>query len=110
MPVLACSGSETQEGSWARPDLPSQEAGGSGSEVWIQVCDKCLCRDAAAGGRPASLAALLLGAPQCVPFDQRVLIFRSLVAADKERRVSTVNTCLYYLPSRQCVRITWGGR
>jgi hypothetical protein len=43
------------------------------------------CRGAIAGGRPASLAALLLEAPQCVPFDQRVLIFRSLVAADKDR-------------------------
>ncbi|CAL8465528.1 g5064 [Coccomyxa elongata] len=37
------------------------------------------------GGRPAALAALLTEAPQCVPFDHRVQIFRSLVAADKER-------------------------
>ncbi|EIE23025.1 hypothetical protein COCSUDRAFT_15978, partial [Coccomyxa subellipsoidea C-169] len=36
-------------------------------------------------GRSAALAALLTEAPQCVPFTQRVLIFRSLVAADKER-------------------------
>ena len=36
-------------------------------------------------GRSAALAALLTEAPQCVPFNQRVLIFRSLVTADKER-------------------------
>lgn len=44
-----------------------------------------LNRQGLGGGRPAALAALLTEAPQCVPFEQRVLVFRSLVAADKER-------------------------
>ena len=35
-----------------------------------------------------------------MPFDQRVLIFRSLVAADKERRVSTDGIVLDCLPFR----------
>ncbi|KAK9903317.1 hypothetical protein WJX75_002686 [Coccomyxa subellipsoidea] len=42
-------------------------------------------REPAMSGRSAALAALLTEAPQCVPFNQRVLIFRSLVTADKER-------------------------
>ncbi len=45
------------------------------------------------GGRPAALAALLTEAPQCVPFDHRVQIFRSLVAADKERCASLSPLC-----------------
>ena len=38
-----------------------------------------------AGGRPAALAALLAEAPQCVPFEERVLVFRALVSADQEQ-------------------------
>ena len=37
------------------------------------------------GGRPAALAALLAEAPQCVPFEERVLVFRALVSADQEQ-------------------------
>ncbi|KAK9815844.1 hypothetical protein WJX72_010650 [[Myrmecia] bisecta] len=40
---------------------------------------------ASASNRPAALAALLSKAPQCVPFEQRVMVFRALIAADKER-------------------------
>ena len=36
-------------------------------------------------GRSATFAALLLEAPQCVPFAKRVEIFRCLVDTDKER-------------------------
>lgn len=32
---------------------------------------------------PAALAALLLEAPQCVPYAQRVEVFRSLIAGSK---------------------------
>ena len=54
------------------------------SEISAFLCK----RDGAVSGRSAALAALLTEAPQCVPFTQRVLIFRSLVAADKERCVT----------------------
>ena len=37
------------------------------------------------GGRPVALAALLAEAPQCVPFEERVLVFRALVSADQEQ-------------------------
>ena len=42
------------------------------------------CRELT-GGRPAALAALLAEAPQCVPFEERVLVFRALVSADQEQ-------------------------
>ncbi|KAL0028291.1 hypothetical protein WJX79_007793 [Trebouxia sp. C0005] len=37
------------------------------------------------GGWPGAHAGLLGTAPQCIPFEQRLLVFRALVAADKER-------------------------
>ena len=57
-----------------------------------------LGRQGLGGGRPAALAALLTEAPQCVPFEQRVGVFRSLVAADKERCVLPKN----YLINASC--------
>eukprot|EP00891_Asterochloris_glomerata_P009406 jgi/Astpho2/9406/e_gw1.00145.21.1_t len=42
------------------------------------------CRELT-GGRPAALAALLAEAPQCVPFEERVLVFRALFSADQEQ-------------------------
>eukprot|EP00887_Chlorella_sp_A99_P004884 scaffold4.g4884.t1 len=38
-----------------------------------------------APSRPAAVARILLTAPQCVPFEQRVALFRALIAADKQR-------------------------
>lgn len=55
--------------------------------------DVC-AREPAVSGRSAALAALLTEAPQCVPFNQRVLIFRSLVTADKERCAVHIFTTL----------------
>ena len=45
------------------------------------------CRHASRGylGWPAAQAGLLGTAPQCIPFEQRLLVFRALVAEDKER-------------------------
>lgn len=40
---------------------------------------------AAAASRPAAVAAILTAAPQCVPFEERVSVFRALIDADKER-------------------------
>ena len=40
---------------------------------------------AAAASRPAALAAILTAAPQCVPFEERVAVFRALIDTDKER-------------------------
>ena len=42
----------------------------------------CGCRPSTSG-KSDRLAALLLEAPQCVPFEQRVDVFRFLVDADK---------------------------
>ena len=47
------------------------------------------------GGWPAMQAGLLGTAPQCIPFEQRLLVFRALVAEDKERyEVLTLLQCL----------------
>lgn len=40
---------------------------------------------AAAASRPAAVAAILTAAPQCVPFDERVAVFRALIDMDKLR-------------------------
>lgn len=37
-----------------------------------------------AASLPGALAELLLAAPQCVPFDARIHVFRALVAQDRE--------------------------
>lgn len=39
----------------------------------------------AAASRPAAVAAVLQAAPQCVPFEERLAVFRALVELDKER-------------------------
>ncbi|PRW44359.1 E3 ubiquitin- ligase UPL7 [Chlorella sorokiniana] len=39
----------------------------------------------AAVSRPAAVAAILTAAPQCVPFEERVAVFRALIDTDKER-------------------------
>ena len=44
-----------------------------------------------AGGWPAALAGLLGTAPQCIPFEHRLLVFRALVDADKERYVTSIS-------------------
>lgn len=36
------------------------------------------------GSTPTGLAALLLQAPQCIPFEERVEVFRGLIALDKQ--------------------------
>lgn len=38
----------------------------------------------------ATLASLLVDAPQCVPFDARVVAFRAYVDSDKVRGCSTI--------------------
>ena len=38
-----------------------------------------------AASRPAAVAAILTAAPQCVPFEERVGVFRALIDTDKER-------------------------
>ena len=47
-----------------------------------------LCRAGAAagggGGSMKGLAALLRQAPHCIPFTERVAVFRGLVAMDKQ--------------------------
>jgi hypothetical protein len=40
---------------------------------------------AAAASRPAAVAAILTAAPQCVPFEERVAVFRALIDTDRER-------------------------
>lgn len=39
----------------------------------------------AAASRPAAVAAILTAAPQCVPFEERVAVFRALIEQDQER-------------------------
>ncbi|GAB4814415.1 hypothetical protein N2152v2_001461 [Parachlorella kessleri] len=39
----------------------------------------------AAASQPSALAAILVAAPQCVPFDERVAVFRALIDMDKDR-------------------------
>lgn len=39
----------------------------------------------AAASRPAAVAAILTAAPQCVPFEERLSVFRALIDMDKER-------------------------
>ena len=41
--------------------------------------------DCGPSGRPTMLAALLRTAPQSLPFELRMQVFRALVAADMER-------------------------
>ena len=65
---------------------------------------------------PAALAALLLEAPQCVPYAQRVEIFRSLIAGLKQTCAASACLCtdaaLEHMSViiRQPVRSTWRHR
>lgn len=52
------------------------------SRQWARL-ELHLRRTNAKPGSQAALAALLLEAPQCLPFDGRVELLRSLIQADK---------------------------
>lgn len=61
-------------------------------------------------GWSAAQAGLLGTAPQCIPFEQRLLVFRALVAEDKERwqpklflEVKTQPVCIMFVLNWQKV-------
>jgi len=67
------------------------------------------------GVPPSQLASLLLAAPHCVPFAQRVEVFRALVAADREQhnrgtvlRLKVRRSCLLDEAYRQLGRVGSG--
>lgn len=69
--------------------LAAADDGGEGQGLpsHLPAAARAAAAAAAAASRPAAVAAILTAAPQCVPFDERVAVFRALIDTDKERCV-----------------------
>jgi hypothetical protein len=61
------------------------EEGPDGRGPALPAAARAAAAAAAAASRPAAVAAILTAAPQCVPFEDRVAVFRALIDTDKER-------------------------
>jgi hypothetical protein len=76
------------------PFAISSSAAFSSNATFFQQNQLCRSLSRGPGGWPGAHAGLLATAPQCIPFEQRLLVFRALVAADKERLVhKTYDQC-----------------
>lgn len=67
-------------GAGQQPGLPSAARGAAGAAAATASAPVV-----AAASRPAAVAGILTAAPQCVPFEERVAVFRALIEQDQER-------------------------
>lgn len=77
--LLASEEDGSGEGQPARPASSPRGAGAAAGAAPVAGIGT------AAVSRPAAVAAILTAAPQCVPFEERVAVFRALIDTDKER-------------------------
>ncbi|KAL4428287.1 hypothetical protein ABPG75_002376 [Micractinium tetrahymenae] len=67
------------------PGAPSAAHGAAAAAAATAAAASSSGAGVAAASRPAAVAAILTAAPQCVPFEERVAVFRALIEQDQER-------------------------